>query len=59
MIAAQTGLKGDIKKGIYSGSPGIPHATWLRAQALYAKLPEMNKRIRELEEKIKNLEKEK
>ena len=57
MIAAQAGLKGEFKKGIYSGSPAIPHATWLRAQALFSKLPELHKRIKELEEKIKRIEK--
>ncbi len=57
MVAAQSGLKGQIEKGIYAGSPAIPHATWLRAQALFGKLPEMNKRIRALEEKISRLEK--
>jgi UDP-3-O-[3-hydroxymyristoyl] glucosamine N-acyltransferase len=57
MLAAQSGIKGNIKKGIYAGSPAIPHATWLRAQALFARLPELNKRIRGLEEKINRLEK--
>jgi len=57
MVAAQSGLKGQIEKGIYAGSPAIPHATWLRAQALFGKLPELNKRIRALEEKITRLEK--
>lgn len=57
MVAAQSGLKGHVEKGIYAGSPAIPHATWLRAQALFARLPEMNKRIRKLEEKISRLEK--
>ncbi len=57
MVAAQSGLKGRIEKGIYAGSPAIPHATWLRAQALFGKLPEMNKKIRVLEEKITRLEK--
>jgi len=57
MIAAQSGLKGQIEKGIYAGSPAIPHATWLRAQALFGKLPELNKKIRALEEKITRLEK--
>jgi len=50
-------MKGHMKKGVYSGYPAIPHATWLRAQALFSRLPEMNKRIRELEEKISRLEK--
>ena len=57
MIAAQSGIKGHVAKGVYAGSPAIPHATWLRAQALFSRLPEMNKRIRELEGKISRLEK--
>ena len=58
MIAAQSGLFGHVTKGVYSGSPAIPHKDWLRAQALFAKLPEIYKKIRELENKINNLEKE-
>jgi len=58
MVAAQSGLKGQVEKGIYAGSPAIPHATWLRAQVLFGRLPELNKRIRELEAKIIRLEKE-
>lgn len=57
MVASQAGVKGEISKGVYSGSPAIPHATWLRAQSLFARLPELNKRIRDLEEKIAKLEK--
>ncbi len=57
VIAAQSGIKGNISKGVYAGSPAIAHSTWLRAQALYAKLPEMHKKIRELEERIQGLEK--
>jgi UDP-3-O-[3-hydroxymyristoyl] glucosamine N-acyltransferase len=57
MLAAQSGIKGNVAKGVYAGSPAIPHAIWLRAQALFAKLPEMNKKIRDLEEKISRLEK--
>lgn len=57
MIAAQSGLFGHMTKGVYSGSPAIPHRDWLRAQALFAKLPEIYKKIRELENKISSLEK--
>jgi len=57
MVASQSGIKGQIAKGIYSGSPAIPHATWLRAQSLFARLPELNKRVRELEAKTDRLEK--
>ncbi|MBI5848735.1 MAG: UDP-3-O-(3-hydroxymyristoyl)glucosamine N-acyltransferase [Nitrospirae bacterium] len=48
-------MNNNLKKGVYSGTPAIPHAKWLRAQALFAKLPEMNKKIRELEEKMDRL----
>lgn len=57
IIGAKSGLAGHIPKGIYSGSPAIPHKNWLRSQALYAKLPEMNSRIRELEMRLNKLEK--
>ncbi|NJD56997.1 MAG: UDP-3-O-(3-hydroxymyristoyl)glucosamine N-acyltransferase [Nitrospirae bacterium] len=57
MIAAQAGIKGNIAKGVYGGSPAIPHATWLRAQALFGRLPEMNRKIRELENRISRMEK--
>ena len=57
MIAAQAGLKGQFTKGIYAGSPAIPHPVWLKAQALFGRLPEMHRKIRELEDKISRLEK--
>jgi UDP-3-O-[3-hydroxymyristoyl] glucosamine N-acyltransferase len=41
---------------MYSGSPALPHREWLKAQAVFARLPEMQKKIRELEEKIRELE---
>jgi len=57
MIAGQSGLFGHVPKGIYSGTPAIPHKNWLKSQALFAKLPEIYKKIRELENKINSLEK--
>lgn len=57
MIAGKSGLFGHVKKGVYSGSPAIPHKDWLRSQALFSKLPELYKRIKELEAKIDRLEK--
>lgn len=59
IIAAQAGVVGHVAKGVYSGSPGIPHSNWLRAQAVFAKLPELQKKIRELEARLLTLEKEK
>jgi UDP-3-O-[3-hydroxymyristoyl] glucosamine N-acyltransferase len=59
MIGAQAGIMGTVTKGIYSGSPAIPHRDWLKAQAVFAKLPEMHKKMKELEEKIRELERSK
>jgi len=53
MIGAQSGIMGDIKKGVYSGSPIMPHREWLKAHAIFAKLPELYKKVKELEKKIK------
>jgi UDP-3-O-[3-hydroxymyristoyl] glucosamine N-acyltransferase len=56
VIGAQSGAKGHVKKGAYSGSPAIPHRDWLKAQVVFARLPELHRKIRALEEKIKELE---
>ena len=56
MIGAQSGVKGTLKKGVYSGSPVMPHREWLKARAIVAKLPELHKKIRELEQKVRDLE---
>jgi UDP-3-O-[3-hydroxymyristoyl] glucosamine N-acyltransferase len=58
MVGAQSGVIGNLTKGVYSGSPAIPHREWLKAQAIFAKLPELYKKVKELEEKIKELEEE-
>jgi len=56
VIGAQSGIASDLTKGFYTGSPALPHREWLRAHALFAKLPELYKKIKELEKKIKELE---
>lgn len=54
MVGAQSGVGSDIPEGqAFSGTPAIPHKEWLRAQGIYAKLPEIIKRLRRLEGKIK------
>jgi len=53
MVGAQSGIASDIPDGqIYSGTPAIPHKTWLRVQSIYSKLPEYIKRLHEIERKI-------
>ena len=38
-----------------SGSPAIENRAWLRSTAAFAKLPELQKRLRELERKVESL----
>ncbi len=59
MLSGRAGVISDIEKGgIYSGIPVLPHRDWLKSSALFARLPEMQKRIAELERKIEELTKE-
>jgi UDP-3-O-[3-hydroxymyristoyl] glucosamine N-acyltransferase len=39
-----------------SGTPEMPHKTWLRVQRTIPQLPELKKKIVELEKKMKNIE---
>jgi UDP-3-O-[3-hydroxymyristoyl] glucosamine N-acyltransferase len=58
IIAAQAGIIRNIPDGeIFSGSPAIPHKVSLRAQHLYAKLPEIAKRLHVIEKKLTKEEK--
>jgi UDP-3-O-[3-hydroxymyristoyl] glucosamine N-acyltransferase len=57
IIGAQSGVGSDVPEGqIYSGSPAIPHRIWLRAQSIYAKLPEYVKRLQGIERTLKKEE---
>lgn len=57
MVGAKSGVTGKIPpRSGYSGIPAIPHREWLKAQSIYAKLPEMRAKIRELEKRLKDLE---
>ncbi|MDA8172391.1 MAG: UDP-3-O-(3-hydroxymyristoyl)glucosamine N-acyltransferase [Nitrospiraceae bacterium] len=41
-----------LEKGAYAGSPVLPHRQWLRAMALTARLPELEKRLQALERRF-------
>jgi UDP-3-O-[3-hydroxymyristoyl] glucosamine N-acyltransferase len=57
VLTAQSGIHDSIEPGkIISGSPGFDNKKWLRATAIYARLPEIYKVIRELESKVASLE---
>ena len=49
----QTGITSDVPAGaLVSGCPVIENRTWRKASAIFAKLPELLKRLRELERKV-------
>ncbi|MDN5211986.1 UDP-3-O-(3-hydroxymyristoyl)glucosamine N-acyltransferase [Fulvivirgaceae bacterium BMA12] len=55
-IGAQSGIAKSLKDNkIVSGAPAMDHKDNLKAIAVYKNLPELNQRIKELEEKILNL----
>jgi UDP-3-O-[3-hydroxymyristoyl] glucosamine N-acyltransferase len=56
-VGPQCGVARDIASGeIVSGSPEIPHRVWLRVQNIVPKLPDMKKKISELEKRLERLE---
>jgi UDP-3-O-[3-hydroxymyristoyl] glucosamine N-acyltransferase len=56
VAAGQSGITRDIPGGqTYSGMPAIPHRTWLKAQSMFARLPELMKRLQDVENKIQSV----
>jgi UDP-3-O-[3-hydroxymyristoyl] glucosamine N-acyltransferase len=59
MAGGRTGVTKDIAPNqVVSGYPALPHRQWLEAQAVFAHLPELRKRIKALEMKLEQLEKQ-
>lgn len=60
IVTAQSGISNKkYKKGVYSGTPAIEHSKWLRASILFERLPEMERRLKKIEELIGKLREEK
>jgi UDP-3-O-[3-hydroxymyristoyl] glucosamine N-acyltransferase len=58
IATAQTGIPASIEPGaVVSGYPAIDNRTWLKASAVFARLPELQRRVRELERQIEEPEK--
>lgn len=54
IVTAQSGLPGDVPpKAVYSGSPAIENKLWLKTVAALNRLPELQRRVWELEEKVR------
>jgi UDP-3-O-[3-hydroxymyristoyl] glucosamine N-acyltransferase len=53
IATAQTGVPSSVEPGrVISGSPGIENRAWLKAVAVFPRLPEMLRRLRTLEKKV-------
>jgi UDP-3-O-[3-hydroxymyristoyl] glucosamine N-acyltransferase len=56
VITAQSGTSHDVSAGaIVSGSPAFKNSSWLRSTAAFAKLPELTRKVRELEGELREL----
>ncbi|MHB8174119.1 MAG: UDP-3-O-(3-hydroxymyristoyl)glucosamine N-acyltransferase [Nitrospirota bacterium] len=52
-VGAQSGVMNDLEAGqVYTGSPAFPHMEFLKMQAALRKLPELRKRVMEMEKKL-------
>ena len=57
VATAQTGIPNSVEAGsVVSGYPAIPNRDWLKASAVFRKLPELRKTIAELEARLADLE---
>lgn len=60
VFAAKCGVIGDVPpNSFYAGFPGRPHKEWLRAEAAAYKVPDMLKKLKELEKNLRNWKKSK
>ena len=56
IVTAQIGHTRDVAPGtVLSGSPGLDNRAWLKSTAVFAKLPELQRRVRELERALEEL----
>jgi UDP-3-O-[3-hydroxymyristoyl] glucosamine N-acyltransferase len=56
IVTAQSGVAGDVPAGaVLSGSPVVDNRTWLKSSAVFAKLPELVRRLRDLERTVARL----
>jgi len=57
VVASKSAVYGDLPdKAFVAGIPATDHRIWKKAQALYARLPEMRRRLMDLEERVASME---
>lgn len=52
IVAAQSGVMSNLQKGTYMGTPVMPHVQFFRIQALLRKLPEIYKKVSDIEKRV-------
>ncbi len=58
IVGPQSGVANDIKgSGMFMGSPAVERALWLKYVSIFPRLPEMRRRIMELEKEVETLKK--
>jgi UDP-3-O-[3-hydroxymyristoyl] glucosamine N-acyltransferase len=58
VATAQTGIPNSVDANkIVSGYPAIENRAWLKSSAIFSRLPELQKTVRELQQRIEKLEK--
>jgi UDP-3-O-[3-hydroxymyristoyl] glucosamine N-acyltransferase len=56
VVTPQTGVAKDVPAGGFcSGTPAIEHMNWLKSVAVFSKLPELQKQVRELTAEVARL----
>jgi UDP-3-O-[3-hydroxymyristoyl] glucosamine N-acyltransferase len=57
VITAQSGIPNDIPaRSLFSGYPAVENRQWLKTFAALNRLPELQKRVRELEAKLASMQ---
>ena len=58
VITAQSGVPNDVPpRSLYSGYPAVENRQWLKTMAALNRLPELQRRMRELEEQVQRIRK--
>ncbi len=52
VLTGQTGVQGHVEKNVYAGSPGQPFKAALRTLSATRRLPDLEKKVKELEAKL-------
>ncbi|RME68488.1 MAG: UDP-3-O-(3-hydroxymyristoyl)glucosamine N-acyltransferase [Nitrospirae bacterium] len=52
IVAAQSGVMSNLERGTYMGTPVMPHMQFFKVQALLRRLPEIYKKVTEIEKKL-------